>query len=139
VLFDAVLRMTWIAALWRPATAGAAAAVSTLLAALEVSRRCVWCFYRVENEHVANTNHLRATVAVALPQAHLVGVAEAARSGWAASGAALRGVGRRPQPTPEEADEQGKGQEEAPPTTARARAQPRGEHFNWSSADEAED
>jgi hypothetical protein len=127
VAADALLRLTWVATLTPAGGPGGAAALATALAALEVSRRCLWSFFRIENEHIANANHLQATQQVSLPAPH--GEEEGA-GGWTVTGLALGGVGRRG-----EAGASSAALEEAAAGRAQARQAP-GEHFNWADADE---
>jgi hypothetical protein len=67
---NGALRLTWVLLYVRWDNAGAAAIVlPSAMAAVEVLRRCVWNYFRVENEHVANAGSFRATVMVPLPGA----------------------------------------------------------------------
>ena len=116
MVFNALLRLTWIASLvrWPHGTPGtsayaalacgrmqrisdphsvcAALVLPTVLAFLEVFRRCVWNYFRIENEHVANAGAFRATSSVPLPGQKAgkaaKAAAAAARSALAASPAA---------------------------------------------------
>ena len=67
ILLNALLRLTWLLPLFAAPSIGGSVAVSTVVAALEVTRRCMWNVFRIENEHVANMEHLRATANVPLP------------------------------------------------------------------------
>jgi hypothetical protein len=88
---NAALRLTWVFSLvtWAHPGAGTSAhrnlsllntesnafpltnqsglVMPTVLAFVEVARRCLWNYFRVENEHVANAGAFRATAAVPLP------------------------------------------------------------------------
>ena len=68
ILLNALLRLTWLLPLFAPPTVGGSVAASTAVAALEVTRRCLWNVFRIENEHVANMEHYRATANVPLPK-----------------------------------------------------------------------
>jgi hypothetical protein len=68
ILLNALLRLTWLLPLFAAPAIGGSVAVSTIVAALEVTRRCMWNVFRVENEHVANMAHHRATANVPLPK-----------------------------------------------------------------------
>ena len=73
---NAALRLTWCFSLPRWPGSSSSPLVRlmlpTLLALLEIGRRCVWSVLRIENEHVANTGALRATTAVPLPEMRVV-------------------------------------------------------------------
>ena len=68
---NALLRLTWIASLvrWPHPGAGHDLVLPSVLALIEVFRRCFWNLFRIENEQVANTGQFRAVAAVPLPGA----------------------------------------------------------------------
>ena len=68
---NGALRLTWILTLvrWPYGGAGVRVALPSALAGAEVFRRCMWNYFRVENEHVANAGSFRATASVPLPGA----------------------------------------------------------------------
>ena len=64
---NCVLRVTWIlSAVPMPPGYDAIHAEiwMTVYAALEVTRRCMWSYFRVENEHTTNAGMFRATLEV---------------------------------------------------------------------------
>ena len=87
IFVNALLRLTWLIQLCAPPNIGASVAAATTLAALEVMRRCMWNVLRIENEHVANMEHYRATANVPLPKIHRSGTEASRRT----SSAELRG------------------------------------------------
>jgi hypothetical protein len=78
---NALLRLTWIASLvrWPNPGAGHDLVLPSVLALVEVLRRCFWNYFRIENEQVANTGQFRAVAAVPLPGGSLKGGAKAAK------------------------------------------------------------
>jgi len=52
MLVDTILRFSWVSYIVYESEAQHAARLSFILAVLEVVRRFIWCFFRMENEHV---------------------------------------------------------------------------------------
>ena len=67
------------------------AAADTLVAVIEIARRCGWSLLRIEQEHVCNIEQCRAVIHVPLPKARRRGCAlcaggRAGGSGWGFGG-----------------------------------------------------
>jgi EXS family/SPX domain len=70
IAVNLVLRFAWFILLAPQALRSGAISLVTLVAALEVCRRCIWSFFRIEAEHVANTASMTAFAPIALPSAY---------------------------------------------------------------------
>jgi len=52
MLMDTILRFTWVSYIVYGSEALHSAGLSFIIAVLEIIRRFIWCFFRMENEHV---------------------------------------------------------------------------------------
>jgi len=60
MLMDTILRFTWVSYIVYGSEALHSVGLSFIIAVLEIIRRFVWCFFRMENEHVGNVGANRA-------------------------------------------------------------------------------
>ncbi|KAJ8099784.1 EXS family protein [Lipomyces tetrasporus] len=67
IVIDVLLRLDWILYVIFPGNVQQSAALSFLIALLEVVRRFVWIFFRMENEHCTNVGRFIASRNMPLP------------------------------------------------------------------------
>lgn len=52
MLMDTILRFTWVSYIVYESEALHSVVLSFIIGVLEIIRRFIWCFFRMENEHV---------------------------------------------------------------------------------------
>lgn len=67
IIFDILLRFQWIVYVFTPYSISHSPITAFLVAVAELTRRFVWMFFRMENEHASNVNLFRVSRVCPLP------------------------------------------------------------------------
>ncbi|KAI1000348.1 hypothetical protein K3495_g7847 [Podosphaera aphanis] len=67
IILNAFLKLTWIFYAFFPEGVGHSSLVTFIVALVEVTRRGIWVFFRVENEHCSNIENFKASRSLSLP------------------------------------------------------------------------